>query len=109
MSTPGDSITLDTRPKEVPIRCMGAGTGPAVHREDCGTCQCDYWAHQEKIIANLMDELACVRADMMSMDAKLSEAQDCLEIMVKGLDTKVTNAWTVLASMQKRVVGGARA
>lgn len=102
---PGDSLCLDPGPKHVPRPCFGGGTGPATHREDCGTCQCEYWDQQEMLIAQVLDELSRVQTEVREAHNTIAELDQSLTDQSNTASERIDNAWRVLAAMQKKLGG----
>ena len=104
---PGDSLFIDTHPRELPVRCLGAGTTEAApHRDDCGTCQCEYWNQQEKLIAQVLDELAATKKELAGFGDSVDELAEMFNSSTNLMTDKVNNVWRVLAAMQKKLGGG---
>ena len=86
---------------------LAAGTAPATHRDDCSTCQCDYWDQQERLIGQFVDELAATKNKITDVRDTVVELSESVNMERDHLTDKINNAWRVLADMQARL-GGVR-
>lgn len=87
---------------------QAAGTAPATHRDDCSTCQCDYWDQQERLIGQVVAELAATKNQITDVRDMVVELTESVNDEREHLTDKINNAWRVLADMQARL-GGVRA
>ena len=84
------------------------GTAPTVHRDDCGTCQCDYLDQQVRAAEQVLDRAASLDRQIRELRQIVQDDKEDQELHDNHIVKQIGLLWKVTEDMQKKFGGRAR-
>ena len=82
------------------------GTAPEVHRDDCGTCQCDYLDQQARVSEQILDHSASLERQIRELRQDVQEDKEYDLQHWDHIIKQIGLLWRVTEDMQKKFGGG---